>query len=166
MKAIKQLSILILLLVANRAIAQEKVESSILDSKFNNGVHIVAEVSDSNITLKDSVTITYKLYVSQDIGISNYNILHQSENDNFIVEDIKTSSSKLEYEFFKNEKYRYVVLKKSLLKPKVKGEFNVDTLELDVTAEIPSNGTDEFGRLKMEKVKKTIKTEHTTIVVI
>jgi DNA-dependent RNA polymerase auxiliary subunit epsilon len=166
MYRIKQITIFCLLLVVSNAFAQEKKSAAELESKFNKGVHVVAEVSDSKMKLSDSLTITYKLYVSQDIGISNYEVQKNLENENFGVEDIESLNKKVEYEFFKNEKYRFVILKKSVLKPKLKGKFILEALELDVTAEIPSQITDEFGRLKMQKINKTLKTDSITISVI
>ncbi|WP_400075393.1 hypothetical protein [Winogradskyella sp. R77965] len=166
MKVIKQISILFSLLVGSIIFAQEKTESTDLDSIFDKGVHIVAEVSDSKMKLSDSLTVTYKLYVSQDIGIANYEVHENSENENFEIKDIESLNKKIEYEFFKNERYRYVILKKSILRPKLKGEFNFGALELNVTAELPSKTTDQFGRLKMQKVNKTLKTDNITIRVI
>ena len=165
MKAIKQTAILFIILVTSLVSAQEKSESE-LTSKLNNGVHFVAELSDSNVKLKDSVIITYKLYVAQDIGISNYNMRDYIESEDFKVEDITSSDVKVEYEVFKNEKYRFVILKKSVLKPKQKGKFELEALVLDFTSEIPSKNSDAFGRLIMEKVKRTIKTDNITINVI
>tara|TARA_R110002049_G_scaffold304414_1_gene499585 strand:- start:1100 stop:1597 length:498 start_codon:yes stop_codon:yes gene_type:complete len=165
MKAIKPIAILFLILVTSIISAQDNYESELI-SKFNKGVYIVAEVSDSNVKLKDSLTVTYKLYVSQDIGISNYNVQNHIENEDFEVEDINPSNTKIEYEFFKNEKYRFVILKKSVLKPKQKGQFKLEALALDVTAEIASKSNDAFGRLIMEKVNRTIKTDNITINVI
>lgn len=137
-----------------------------LVSKFNKGVHVVAEVSDNEITLDDSLTITYKLYVSQDIGVSNYKVEKEGEHKGFEVEDIKLSNPKVEYELFKNETYRLVVFKTSILKPKQKGMFTLDALELNVTAEIGTKTVDDFGRLVMEKVNRTIKTDSIVINVI
>ena len=87
MYRIKQITIFCLLLVVSNAFAQEKKSATELESKFNKGVHVVAEVSDSKMKLSDSLTITYKLYVSQDIGISNYEVQKNLENENFGVED-------------------------------------------------------------------------------
>lgn len=153
------------MLTLGTVLAQEKYESELV-SKFNKGVHIVAQVSDSNIKLKDSLIITYKLYVSQDIGVSNYSLSDQIENINYVIEDVSSSNIKIEYEIFKNENYRFVVLKKSILKPKLKGKFELEGLALDITAEIPSKENDQFGRRIMEKVTRTIKTKNLTINVI
>ena len=135
-------------------------------SKFNKGVHFIAVVSDSIITLKDSLTITYKLYISQDVGISNFEPQEILRNKDFEVEDIKPANFEVEYETFKGEKYRYVLFKTSILKPKQKGTYNFEGQELNITAEFPLKRKDIFGRFILEKVTKTIKTNTIVINVI
>ena len=171
MNLLKNGFIIFLMLVTSMTSAQTKPDTNsstenVLISKFDQGVHVVAEASNCTIKLKDSLSINFKLYVSHDIGISNYEEQNDLTTEDFEVENIKLSNFNVENEILNKEKYRLVVFKTSILKPKQKGTFVLEGLNLNVTANIPSTENDEFGRFIMEKVNRTIKTNNVVINVI
>ncbi|MFP4844366.1 hypothetical protein [Winogradskyella sp. PE311] len=165
MKLIRHIFILFLVFVTNLGQSQATLEDKLI-SQFNEGVHIVAEVSNSTTKLDELITVTYKLYVSPNIGISNYEVIEDSKSVDYKVDNVLLPRIKVKYEQFKNEQYRLLVFKKSILKSKRKGAYNFTGLKLNVTAEIPSKETDQFGRPLMKKVNRTIKANDFAITVI
>ncbi|WP_296380273.1 BatD family protein [Winogradskyella sp.] len=145
---------------------EETKDEETVDSKFNKGIHIVAEASESMIKVKDSCIIVYKLYVSPEIGISGFQEKKESKNKDFDIEYIKSHEVKIKNKIYKKARYRSTVIKKLILKAKQKGKFVIPPYVLKIKAEIPSHRKDEFGRRIMEKVIKTIKTENVIINVI
>src|SRR5690606_37836662 len=130
-----------------------------LEESFLNNVHVVAEVDNVNSRLGDQITVIFKLYVSQDVGISNWEEIHDPEYIGFESENVNLEIKKVENGKFKGESYRYVIWRKTLLKPTQVGTFELRPTKLNITAEIPTNTRDVFGGRLMESVTKTIQTE-------
>jgi hypothetical protein len=135
------------------------------DSKREVDVHLVAQISDNTIGLGQSTEVTYKLYVSQSVGISNWKPLEKQKYINFTSQDIEMSPMEVKTEKFNGEMYRYVILNKVKLTSKAIGDFKIDALKLNVTVEVPSKKKDIFGGRVMETLNMNIKSEPLEIIV-
>lgn len=160
MKLFKQLAFLVLVVFVNPIFSQaDKNLEDPQDIKFRNGVHVVAEVSNKNPKLGETITIIYKLYVSQDIGISSWQELKAPDYSLFESKDLSPEKTIIENGTYKSETYRFVVLRKVELKSKGEGIHNIEPLKLQVTADVPSKEKDVFGAIQLESITKTLSTE-------
>lgn len=133
--------------------------------KFNDNVHLVAEVASPNVTLNSAFIVTYKLFVSQDVGISDWKIAESPDYNNFDAHNIEIENLEVKNGTYKGESYRYVIFKQTELKPKQKGVFTIKPFKLKVTMEIPTDNTDIFGGKVMTPIEKTLATNSITITV-
>ncbi len=119
-------------------------------------IHLVAEVSKENPYLNEAITVVYKLYVSLDTGVRNWNYKDNPRYNDFWSQNIEIKGLNIEKGMYKGEEYRYVVLRKTVLYPQKTGKLKLEPLVLDVSVEVPTNRTDIFGRPLMTKVPKTV----------
>jgi hypothetical protein len=126
-------------------------------------IHLVAEVSNANPYLNEAITVVYKLYVAENIGVRNWREIDKPRYGNFWSQNIEVKGLSAQQGTYKGEAYRYVVLRKTVLYPQKTGKLNIEPLSLDVTIEVPSNRRDVFGRSFMSTVNRTIAAGNRTI---
>ncbi|MBT8255951.1 MAG: BatD family protein [Bacteroidia bacterium] len=128
------------------------------DYLASENVHLVAEVSNSNPYLSEAITVTYKLYVSNEVSItSNWREIDTPKYADFWSQNIDSRGNYKIYEGqFRGENYRYVVLRTTVLYPQKTGKLTIEPLTLDVPIDVRSNRRDLFGRYLMTRVNKTI----------
>ncbi|MCZ6594859.1 MAG: BatD family protein [Bacteroidetes bacterium] len=143
--------------VVTAAVARPK-DGNDVDYLASENVHLVAEVSNSNPFLNESITITYKLYVSNQVSItSNWREIDTPIYADFWSQNIDSRGNYKIYEGeYKGEDYRYVVLRTTVLYPQKTGKLMIAPLTLDVPIDVKSNRRDLFGRPLMTRVNKTI----------
>lgn len=129
----------------------------------NENLHLVAEVSDANPYLNEAISVVYKLYVSPRINVSNFVPKANPTYNNFWSQDIRVSRYKVETGLYKGEKYRYVVLKKTVLYPQKTGKLELEPLALEVTVDVPTNRRDIFGGRLYNQINKTVTAGKRTI---
>lgn len=123
----------------------------------NESVHLVAEVSNTAPYLNEAITVTYKLYVSYDVNITQ----HWREIDlpkyaDFWNQIIENRDSKVLEGKYKGKDYRYVVLRSVILYPQKSGELEIEPMTLDIPIDVPGSRRDFFGRRISERVNKTV----------
>jgi len=129
----------------------------------NDKIHLVAEVSKGNPYLNEAITVVYKLYVSPDIGVNNWREKETPRYNDFWSQNIEIKGiNALEGEY-KGERYRYVILRKTVLYPQKIGALKLEPLVLDIDVEVPSNRRDFFGRALMTKVPRVVTAGSRTI---
>ncbi|NRD18803.1 protein BatD [Winogradskyella eckloniae] len=120
-------------------------------------IHLVAEVSNASPYLNEAITVVYKLYVSPDIGVSsNWREKEIPRFNDFWSQNIEIKGLNVLTGEYKGKEYRYVVLRKTVLYPQKSGRLKIEPLVMDITAEVPSNKRDIFGRALMTKVPKEV----------
>ena len=119
-------------------------------------IHLVAEVSNSNPYLNEAITIVYKLYVAQGIGVRNSREIDKPRYSDFWSQNIDVNGLGTQQGTYNGEDYLYVVLRKTVLYPQKTGKLNIEPLSLDVTVEVPSNRRDVFGRSFMSTVNRRV----------
>src|SRR5690554_6621797 len=78
-------------------------------------VHLVAQVSKRNPYLNEPISVVYKLYFKEGLGIRNFNMIGSPEYNDFWSHNIEVKQFETETETFKGEKYSSVIIKKVLL---------------------------------------------------
>lgn len=146
------------------AVAKPK-DGNDADYLASENVHLIAEVSNSNPYLNESITITYKLYVSNQVSItSNWREIDTPKYADFWSQNIDSRGNYKIYEGqYDGEDYRYVILRTTVLYPQKTGKLAIAPLTLDVPIDVKSNRRDLFGRPLMTRVNKTISAGNRTI---
>ncbi len=131
----------------------------------NNTIHLVAEISKTNPYINEAITVVYKLYVSPKTGVSNSREIESPRYNDFWSQEISTQNSTVQNGTYKGEKYRYIVLRKTVLYPQKTGKLEIEPLKLDVTVDVPTNRRDIFGMQLSRQVHRTISAGTRTITV-
>ena len=113
----------------------------------NNLLHLVADVSKTNPYINEPITVVYKLYFSYNIGISNWRELDKPKYNDFWSQNIDIKKLKVEEGNYNGEKFRYVILRKTVLYPQKSGKLEIEPLSLDIDVELPSNKRTIFGQM-------------------
>ena len=134
----------------------EAVETSLGENNPNyiveNNIHLVAELSKENPYLNESFTVVYKLYYSDEIGISSVNELDKPKFPDFWSHTIKIPRLEVKQGVYKGSSYRYVTWNKTVLYPQKIGKLDLDPLTLNVSVDVPTNRADFFGNRVYSKI--------------
>ncbi|TLP73140.1 BatD family protein [Maribacter sp. ACAM166] len=133
------------------------------DDVADENLHLVAEIWKTNPFLNEAITVIYKLYVSPNISVSNYQPLDNPTYNNFWSQDIKVSSLSAQNGTYKGKPYRYVILKRVVLYPQKSGKLDIEPLSLDVTVDVPTGRRDFFGGRIYAQTNKTVSAGNRTI---
>lgn len=133
------------------------------DDIADENLHLVAEISKTDPFMNEAITVVYKLYVSPNISVSNYQPLDNPTYNNFWSQDIKVSSLSAQNGTYKGKPYRYVVLKRVVLYPQKSGKLDIEPLSLDVTVDVPTGRRDFFGGRIYAQTNKTVSAGNRTI---
>jgi hypothetical protein len=133
------------------------------DDVADENLHLVAEISKTDPFLNEAITVIYKLYVSPNISVSNYQPLDNPTYNNFWSQDIKVTALSAQNGNYKGKPYRYVILKRVVLYPQKSGELDIEPLSLDVTVDVPTGRRDFFGQRMYAQTNKTVSAGNRTI---
>ncbi len=133
------------------------------ESKALDGIHLVAEVSDTNPYLNEGIYVVYKLYISPQTDIRNYRALDNPKYENFWSQSIDIDKLEVKNGEFGGNPYQYIELRKTILYPQKTGKLVIEPLSLSIGVEVPSNRRDIFGRRLYEVVDKSFSSKTRTI---
>lgn len=133
------------------------------DDIADENLHLVAEISKTNPYLNEAITVIYKLYVSPNISVSNYQPLDNPTYNNFWSQDIKVNGLSAQNGTYKGKAYRYAILKRVVLYPQKSGKLDIEPLSLDVTVDVPTGRRDFFGQKMYAQTNKTVSAGKRTI---
>ena len=119
-------------------------------------IYLVADISNSNPYVNEPITVIYKLYFSYNIGISNWRELSKPKYNDFWSQNIDIKQLAAEEGMFKGEKYRYVVLRKTVLYPQKSGKLEIEPLSLDIDCQVPTNRRNFWGQPLMTNDSKRV----------
>jgi hypothetical protein len=120
------------------------------------GVHLIAEISNTNPYINEPITVVYKIYVSNRSSVGGWKELENPKYSNFWSQNIDIKQLQVQQGKFKGEDYRFAVLRKTVLYPQKTGKLEIEPLSLDIEVEIPSGEYDFFGRPLMSKGSKKV----------
>jgi hypothetical protein len=151
-------------ITVTNAIEQPKDPSDASISADDN-LHLIAEISNTNPYINEPITVVYKLYFSNNIGIGNFREFGKPKYNDFWSQNIDIKQLVVEDGTFKGERYRYIVLKKAVLYPQKSGKLTIEPLALDIDVQLPSNRRDVFGRPLITEENKRVSAGAKTITV-
>jgi hypothetical protein len=129
----------------------------------DNEIHLIAEISKTNPYINEPITVVYKLYFSYNIGITNWRELDKPKYNDFWSQNIDIKQLVAEEGIFKGQKYRYVVLRKTVLYPQKSGRLTVEPLSLDIDVQLPTNRRNMFGQVVIVDGNKRVSAGAKTI---
>ena len=131
----------------------------------DDNLYLVADISKTNPYINEPITVVYKLYFSYNIGIDNWRELDKPKYNDFWSQNIDIKKLIGEEGMFKGEKYRFVVLRKTVLYPQKSGKLIIEPLSLDIDVQLPTNRRDMFGRVVVTNANKRVSAGAKTIAV-
>lgn len=120
------------------------------------GIHLVAEISNSNPYLNEPITAIYKLYVSPYVSVSDFRESASPKYNNFWSQAIDVKNLTVQMGKYNGEDYRYVILRKTVLYPQKSGKLTIEPLSLDITMQAPTGRRDVFGRMEYANGTKRV----------
>ena len=99
------------------------------------------------------------------MGITNWRELNKPKYNDFWSQNIDIKQLVAEEGMFKGEKYRYVVLRKTVLYPQKTGKLEIEPLSLDLDLQLPTNRRNIFGQVLMTTGNKRVSAGSKTIAV-
>ena len=129
----------------------------------DNNIYLVADISKTNPYINEPITVVYKLYFSYNVGITNWRELNKPKYNDFWSQNIDIKQLVGEEGMFKGEKYRFVVLRKTVLYPQKAGKLTIEPLSLDIDVQLPTNRRDMFGRVVVTNGDKRVSAGAKTI---
>lgn len=129
----------------------------------NDALHLVAEVTKGNPYINEPITVVYKLYFSYNIGITNWRELDKPKYNDFWSQNIDIKNLEVEEGTYNGERFRFVVLRKTVLYPQKSGKLTIEPLSLDIDVQLPSNRRNVFGQYMMVNDNKRVSAGAKTI---
>jgi hypothetical protein len=122
----------------------------------DDNLYLVADVSKTNPYINEPITVVYKLYFSYNIGITNWRELNKPKYNDFWSQNIDIKQLVAQEGMFKGEKYRYVVLRKTVLYPQKSGKLAIEPLSLDIDVQLPTNQRNMYGQVVVKEGSKKV----------
>ncbi len=136
------------------------------DPRFlaSQNIHLVAEISNANPYVGESISVVYKLYVNiNKVNVQNTRELSSPTFNGFWNQNIKVDNWVAQSGTYKGEPHRFVIVKKSLLIPHKSGKLVLEPLEMEITAGVPMGRRDFFGNIMYNDVNFTLTSGKRTI---
>ncbi len=126
-------------------------------------LHLIADISSQNPYINEPITVVYKLYFSNNIGITDSRELDKPKYNDFWSQNIDIKQFVVEQGKYKGENYRYIVLKKVVLYPQKSGKLTIEPLSLDIDVQLPTNRRNVFGQVQVVEDHKKVAAGASTI---
>jgi BatD DUF11 like domain len=124
--------------------------------RADNNLYLVADISKVNPYVNEPITVVYKLYFSYNIGITNWQELNKPKYKDFWSQNIDIKQLVAEEGMFKGERYRFVVLRKTVLYPQKAGKLVIEPLSLDIDCQVPRGRPNFFGQVQLVDDSKRV----------
>jgi len=129
-------------------------DTDIVITDYKNKIHIITNIASSS-KLNDTIAVSYKLLISNDISLQNWedkipNFKH------FKIIDHKKFELEVNEEEYLNKEYRSVIVRKFDIIPIKKGLLKLEKYTMSIDVSLPTNKKDVFGRPILAKKKAKI----------
>ncbi len=140
----------------NDAVQQPNDPNEPATVRADNNLYLVADISKTNPYVNEPITVVYKLYFSFNIGITNWKELNKPKYNDFWSQNIDIKQLVPQEGMFKGERYRYVVLRKTVLYPQKAGKLEIEPLSLDIDCQVPRGRPNFFGQVQIVEDSKRV----------
>ena len=145
------------------AVVEQPKDPNDTQVSADDSIYLVADISNTNPYINEPITVVYKLYFSYNIGITNWRELDKPKYNDFWSQNIDIKQLVGEEGMFKGEKYRFIVLRKTVLYPQKSGKLIIEPLSLDIDVQLPTNRRDMFGHVVVTNGNKRVSAGAKTI---
>jgi len=145
------------------AVEQPRDPNDAPQVSVDDAIHLVAEISKGNPYVNEPITVVYKLFFSYNIGITNWRELNKPKYNDFWSQNIDIKQLVAEEGRYNGEKFRYVVLRKTVLYPQKSGKLEIEPLSLDIDVQVPTNRRNIFGQAQLVEDNKRVSAGSKTI---
>lgn len=136
----------------------EPQRQQINTANIGKGIHLVAEVSNSNPYINEPITVVYKLYVSHESGIRGMQLTNTPKFTNFWNHTLSEKDMQVKIEKYKGKEFRMALIQRTVLLPQKDGKLTIDPLEFDMVVEEATGRYDFFGRPEVNVSNKKFST--------
>lgn len=110
------------------------------------GIHLVAEISNTKPFVGEGIYVVYKLFVNENISVHDWRTSENPEYNGFWNQDINVGAIKVNNGTYNGDNtYRYIVLKRAILIPQKSGKLSIDPIKMDFNVGVPTGRGDFFG---------------------
>ena len=127
-------------------------------------IHLVAEISNNQPYVGQSISVVYKLYVNVNkVSVRNTRETQSPAFNGFWNQNIDVKELVIQQGTYQGQAHKYVVVKKSVLIPQKSGKLILDPMEIEITAGVPIGRRDLFGNMMYNNVNYVVTTGKKTI---
>ena len=119
-------------------------------------LHLIADISNVNPYINQPVTVVYKLYFSNNIGITNFAETNKPKYKDFWSQNIEIKELVADQTTYNGEAYRSIILKKVILYPQKSGNLTIEPLALNIDVQLPTGRRDIFGQMQIVEDSKIV----------
>ena len=120
-------------------------------------IHLVAEISNTNPYVGESISVVYKLYVNLGkVNVQNTREVSSPSFNGFWNQSMDVKNWVPKDGTYGGKPHRYVVVRKTVLIPHKAGKLVIDPMEMEITAGIPIGRRDFFGNMLMNDINFTL----------
>ena len=131
------------------------------DPRFvaNQNIHLVAEISNTNPYVGESISVVYKIYVDvTKVSVRNTREVESPSFNGFWNQNIEVKRWEAKEGSFQGKTHRYAIIKKTVLIPQKSGKLSIDPMEIEITAGVPIGRRDLFGNMISNNTTLTLTT--------
>ena len=122
-------------------------------------IHLVAEISNTNPYVGESISVVYKIYVDvTKVNVRNPREVESPSFNGFWNQNIEVNQWEPKDGTFQGKPHRYAVIKKTVLIPQKAGRLTIDPMEIEINAGVPVGRTDLFGNMITKNISFTATT--------
>ena len=122
-------------------------------------IHLVAEISNTNPYVGESISVVYKIYVDvTKVNVRNPREVESPSFNGFWNQNIEVNQWEPKDGTFQGKPHRYAVIKKTVLIPQKAGKLTIDPMEIEINAGVPVGRTDLFGNMITKNISFTATT--------
>jgi hypothetical protein len=122
-------------------------------------IHLVAEISNTNPYVGESISVVYKIYVDVNkVSVRNTREVESPAFNGFWNQNIEVKRWKAQEGSFQGRNHRYAIIKKTVLIPQKAGKLTIDPMEIEITAGVPIGRRDLFGNMISNNTTLTLTT--------
>jgi hypothetical protein len=122
-------------------------------------IHLVAEISNTNPYVGESISVVYKIYVDvTKVSVRNTREVESPSFNGFWNQNIEVNRWEPKEGSFQGKPHRYAIIKKTVLIPQKAGKLSIDPMEIEITAGVPIGRRDLFGNMISNNTTLTLST--------
>lgn len=122
-------------------------------------IHLVAEISNSNPYVGESISVVYKLYVDvNNVAVRDTREIESPSFNGFWNQNIDVNKWQPKMGEFKGKEHRYVTVRKTVLIPQKTGKLIIEPMAIEVVAGVPVGRRDLFGNMISRNTTFTVTT--------